>query len=263
MPASCPTCGHVRVWKLRREKLRCKKCRKEFATEKFPVKGFRLRHDDWARSVSAFLLLKSVRRMAEELDAAQRHVQEIAHHIRTRMFLEVPPTFAGPVEIDETYIGAQRKNQRLHIRKRYPPKRGHGTQKLPIFGIFDRASGLAFIEVMPRKLAVEHIIEKTVRQVAPGAGVYTDGFPTYRKLAGLGYVHEWVDHNAREYVRGNVHTNNIEGFWGIMKRTMGTTGGMKRERLHLFAAEITWRFNHRKESKEEKERALLKLVLGD
>lgn len=231
--------------------------------EKFPVIGFRMRRADWMLALSSFLLLRSVRRVAEGLGVSLRHAQEIAHHIRSRMLLEVPPVFAGPVEIDETYIGAQRKNQRLHIRKRYPPKRGHGTQKLPIFGIFDRASGLAFVEVMPRKLDVSHILMRAQGRIAPGSKIFTDGFPTYRKLALLGYVHEWVDHNAKEYVRGDVHTNNIEGFWGIMKRTMGTTGGMKRDRLHLFAAEITWRFNHRKESREEKERALLRLVLDE
>lgn len=215
------------------------------------------------RAASSFLLLKSVRRIAEDIGVSPRHVQEIAHHLRTRMILEVPQAFEGPVEIDETYIGAQRKNQRLHIRKLYPPKRGHGTRKLPIFGIFDRATGLAFVEVMPRKLDVAHILMRAFGRVAPGAKIYTDGFPTYRKLAEAGFVHEWVDHNAREYVRGDVHTNNIEGFRGIMKRTMGATGGMKRDRLHLFAAEIAWRFNHRKETREEKERALLRLVLDD
>jgi transposase-like protein len=227
------------------------------------VRGFRLRRGDWERALSSFLLFRSVRRIADDTGVSRRHVQEIAHHVRSRMILEVPPAFSGPVEIDETYIGAQRKNQRLHIRKLHPPKRGHGTRKLPIFGIFDRATGLAFVEVMPRKLDVSHILMRAQQRIAPGARVYTDGFPTYRQLARLGYAHEWVDHNAREYVRGDVHTNNIEGFWGIMKRTMGATGGMRRDRLHLFAAEIAWRFNHRKETPEQKGRALLRLVLDE
>lgn len=218
--------------------------------------------EEWRATADAFLTFRSVRRLAEAVGFAKRHAQEAAHLLRTRMAEETPPRFVGPVEIDETYIGAQRKNQRLHIRRRYPPKRGHGTQKLPIFGIFDRASGQVFIEVMPKKLDVSHIILRTSERVAPGSRVLTDGFPTYRKLMAAGYRHEWVDHNRHEYVRGDVHTNNIEGFWGVMKRTMGTIGGMRRERLHLFAGEIAWRFNHRKETKEEKERALIALVLG-
>lgn len=218
--------------------------------------------EEWRSAIGAFLAFRSVRRLAEAVDLAKRHAQEIAHLLRTRMAAETPPVFVGPVEIDETYIGGQRKNQRLHIRKRYPTKRGHGTRKLPFFGVFDRATGKIFVEVMPKKLDVSHIILRVSERVVPKSRILTDGFPTYRKLAALGYRHEWVDHNAHEYVRGDVHTNNIEGFWGVMKRTMGTIGGMRRARLGLFAGEIAWRFNHRKETREEKERALLRLVLG-
>lgn len=263
MSVPCPSCGHLRCWKIRRDKRRCKRCRREFAPLRFPVKGFRLTSDGWKKAVAAFLEHRSVRRLAEALMIAPRHAQEIAHHLRTRMTHEKLPVFIGPVELDETYIGAQRKNQRMHIRKLYPPKRGHGTRKLPIFGIFDRASGLVQVKVLRKKLDVEEIRMAMRVAVLPDARVFTDGLPAYRKLSKDGFRHEWVDHNLREYVRGDVHTNNIEGFWGIMKRTMGTIGGMRRNRLDLFAAEIGWRFNHRKDTREEKERALVALVLQD
>jgi transposase-like protein len=172
------------------------------------------------------------------------------------------PIFSGTVELDETYIGGQRKNQRLHIRKRYPPKRGHGTQKLPIFGIFHRGTGRVFIDVEPRKLDWRYVLSTVRRRVAQGSRVYTDGFPMYAPLPRLGYLHRSVDHNAGEYVRGDVHTNGIEGFWGVLKRRMGCIGGMRRGRLHLFAREIAWRHNHRRESDETKGRALLRLVLA-
>lgn len=173
---------------------------------------------------------------------------------------EPPPRFKGPVELDETYIGGQRRNQRLHIRKRYPPRRGHGTRKLPIFGLFDRASGMACVEVLPRKLDVRHVRERVLELVEPGAPVFTDCFPPYRALARFGYQHQWVNHNQGEYARGAVHTNNIEGLWGILKRTMGCIGGMRRDRLHLFVAEIVWRFNHRKEPLEIRETKLWDLL---
>ena len=74
---------------------------------------------------------------------------------------------------------------------------------------------------------------------------------------------EFVDHDGGELVRGEIHTNNIEGFWGILKRKLGCIGGMRRERLYLFVGEIAWKYNHRFMTITEREQALLKLVLKE
>ena len=186
--------------------------------------------------------------------------QRLCHRFRLAIAAEGREPFAGPVEVDETYIGAQRKNQRLHIRKLYPPKRGHGTNKLPIIGAHDRATGTVRVEVMARKLDKGIVLAFVSKSAVPGARVFTDGFPYYRDLAGLGYLHEWVDHNAREYARGDVHTNGVEGFWGFMKRRMGNIGGMRRDRLGLFAAELAWRYNKRLLTDDQKADLLVGLV---
>jgi transposase-like protein len=172
---------------------------------------------------------------------------------------DTPSPFAGPVEMDETYIGGQRKNKRLHIR-RIKAKKGHGTDKLPIVGLFDRASGQVYVEVMSKKLSMPHIFKTMAERVKPGAEVFTDGFKMYRGLVKKGFRHSYVDHDGGEYVRGIIHTNNIEGFWGILKRKLSCIGGMRRERLYLFVAEIVWKFNHRTESLAEQEQQLLNLV---
>ena len=176
------------------------------------------------------------------------------------MASEVPAPFTGIVEMDETYIGGQRKNKRLHIR-RIQGKRGHGTDKLPIVGLFSRESSQVFVDVEPRKLDVKYVFKTIQERVATGSRVYTDGFKMYRGQPKLGYVHEFVDYAGDEYVRGDVHTNNIEGFWGIMKCKMGCIGGIQRERLPLFVGEIVWKFNHRNQSLKERERSLMELVL--
>jgi transposase-like protein len=158
------------------------------------------------------------------------------------MTADTPEKFQGPVEMDETYIGGQRKNKRLHIR-RIKTKRGHGTDKLPIMGIFDRYGGQVYVEVMTKKLSMEHIFKIMDRQVTPGASVFTDGYKMYRGLKKKGFRHEYVDHDGGEYVRNSIHTNNIEGFWGILKRKLSCIGGMRRDRLYLFVGEIVWKFN--------------------
>lgn len=260
MPLACPRCSYTRFWKLRRAKLKCKRCRREWPARRSPVAGIRADEAAWGGCVAAFLRDGSIRSVMQECGFGYRRAQKMELALRRLMTADVPASFRGPVELDETYIGGQRKNKRLHIR-RVKSKRGHGTEKLPIFGLFDRPTGRVYVEVLQEKLDYAYIISTIRRMVRRGAPVFTDGYPPYQKLKSWGYRHASVDHNRREYVRGRIHTNNIEGFWGIMKRTMGTIGGMRRNRLYLFAGEIVWRFNHRKETRDEKERALLALVL--
>ena len=181
--------------------------------------------------------------------------------LRVRMADVIPDPFHGPVEMDETYIGGQRKNKKLHIR-RIKTKKGHGTDKLPIVGILDRKTGVVFVVVEPRKLDITFVLHTIKKRVVLGSRIYTDGFKMYRSLPQHGYVHEYVDHAGEEYVRGEVHTNNIEGFWGILKRKMGCIGGMQRKYLHLFVGEIVWKFNHRSQSLKDREHALMELILS-
>lgn len=226
----------------------------------YPVDGFRLTKQTWQVAVQTFLRERTEKRMASEMDVSLKTAQRVAHHLRTRMASQKPLPFVGIVEMDETYIGGQRKNKRLHIR-RIKGKKGHGTDKLPIVGLFSRESGQVFVDVEPRKLDVVYVFKTIQERVVPGSQIHTDGFKMYRGLPKIGYLHEFVDHAGDEYVRGDVHTNNIEGFWGIMKRKMGCIGGMRRNRLHLFVGEIVWKFNHRRHSLNQQERALLELVL--
>jgi len=226
------------------------------------VPGTRICAGTLRHAALAFVMFRTVRRVMSASGLSIVTAQALCHRFRLAVAAEPRSIFAGPVEVDETYIGAQRKNQRLHIRKRYPPKRGHGTHKLPIIGALDRATGTVRVEVMARKLDKALVLDFVRRSASPGACVFTDGFHYYRSLAALGYRHESVDHNAGEYVRGVVHTNGIEGFWGFMKRHMGSIGGMRRDRLGLFATELAWRYNYRSLSDDEKADLLVGLVIG-
>jgi transposase len=256
----CPKCDHSRLWRLRRGKRKCKKCRTEFSPRGRPVAGVALNADGLHRVAHAFVVFGTIRRVASASGLSRATTQKICHLFRLAIAGEPRPVFEGPVEVDETYIGAQRKNQRLHIRKLYPPKRGHGTQKLPIIGAFDRATGTVRIEVMRRKLDKVQVLDFVTRSAHPGSRVFTDGFSYYRELTRLGFRHEWIDHNTGEYVRGDVHTNGIEGFWGCMKRRMGVTGGMRRARLFLFASEQAWRYNTRRFTDTQKADLLVDLL---
>lgn len=142
----------------------------------YPVKGFRITRTQWERAVAVFLRERTSTRLAEELCISEKTARLVTHHLRTIMTTEVPPIFTGIVEMDETYIGGQRKNKRLHIR-RIKGKRGHGTDKLPIVGLFCRDSGQVFVDVEPKKLDVAYIFRTIQERVIPGSKIYTDSFP--------------------------------------------------------------------------------------
>lgn len=215
----------------------------------------------WKQAIAVFLRERTIRRIREETGLSHGTAERIAMHLRLAMASVIPSPFHGPVEMDETYIGGQRKNKRLHIRK-IQAKKGHGTDKLPIVAIFDRSSGTVFVVVEPRKLDIDFVLSTMKQRVVPGAAVYTDGFKMYRCLRHHGFDHAYVDHDGGEYVRGDIHTNNIEGFWGILKRKLGCVGGMQRKYLYLFVAEIVWKFNHHTRSLQEQEEKLFQLIIG-
>jgi transposase-like protein len=80
--------------------------------------------------------------------------------------------------------------------------------------------------------------------VEPGSSIYTDSLMSYRGLEDQ-YIHGIVDH-AKEYVRGRVHTNGMENFWSLLKRTLGGTYvSVAPFHLNRYVAEQEFRFNAR------------------
>jgi transposase-like protein len=96
---------------------------------------------------------------------------------------------------------------------------------------------------------VENARRETVQgenrqHVETGSQVFTDALPSYNGL-NPDYIHAAVDH-AREYVRGNVHTNGLENFWSLLKRGIrGTYISVEPFHLFRYLDEQAFRFNER------------------
>jgi transposase-like protein len=178
--------------------------------------------------------------------------------VRQVMSDDLPTQFSGVVEVDETYIAGTWYNKRWATRK-HGTKRGRGTTKQPIFGIFERKRSVVRIWVVPnvQKRALMPIIK---RHITRGSTIYSDGYQLYQETVHEGYTHDFVDHHQNEYARGDVSTNAMEGFWGLLKRRLRSTGGIRRERLYWYAAEEAWRYNYRKLSEAEQIQKLLQLL---
>ncbi|OGL87453.1 hypothetical protein A3I40_02630 [Candidatus Uhrbacteria bacterium RIFCSPLOWO2_02_FULL_48_12] len=165
------------------------------------------------------------------------------------MCVDVPETLSGICEADETYLGGQWKNKRIHIR-RQGTRRGRGTSKQAIFGIVSRGQKQVRAWLVSNtKIATTrpHITETVER----GSTLYTDGFKGYRALPRYGYRHDFVDHDAGEYVRGEVHTQTLDGYWGLLKNFLAAKGGVQRRYLYRFVGEHQWRYNFRNLSRKE------------
>ena len=139
---------------------------------------------------------------------------------------------AKPVEMDKAFVGGKDK-----------------------MGFDDKAVVLGMIErggdVMTRVIPGRdwHSVNRAMRDnVKEGSMIYTDEAPVFKSLPNLGYDHEAVNHSIKEWVRGDVHTNSIEGFWSNVKRSIkGTHIWVSKKHLQTYLREFEYRYNLRKE----------------
>lgn len=258
--AKCKKCSGKKFWKVRREKLKCQKCGYEFKPR---IGGLSLTRYEWKKLLKWFLRCQSVNTVVEETGLSKYKVLKALRTIRQVMAKDFPEVFEGWVEVDETYLGGQKKNKRKkqllkEKRQGKESKRGFGTSKQPVFGILCR-SGKVFAQVVNDTEAKDliPIIEKKVKR---GTKVCSDTWRAYTGLATRGYVHRTVEHQKKEYVRGKNHINGLEGFFGYLKRQLASRGGIRRERMPLYLAEYVWRYNYREENIDKQIERLLNLV---
>jgi transposase len=162
---------------------------------------------------------------------------------------ESPSIFTGEVEIDETYIGGVRHG-----------KRGRGAEgKVAVIGIVQRQGKVMATAVPNVKRST--IVPFVARNVAPDAVLYTDEFPSYDHITRFGYKHKRIQHSAKVYVSGQVHTNNIENFWSLIKRGIsGVYHAVSPKYLQSYLNEYAFRYNHRRDETSMFELMLNQLV---
>ncbi len=130
--------------------------------------------------------------------------------------------------------------------KRSGGKRGRGAPgKTVVFGMVER-DGNVITRVVPnvkRKTLERHIIEN----IETGAKVSTDELLSYAQLARLGYLHGTASHKQEQWTNGEHHTQSIEGFWSLVKRSVrGTHVHISRQHLSKYLGEFEFRWNSRR-----------------
>ena len=172
--------------------------------------------------------------LQRQLGFTYKTAWRIAKQIR-QLFKEANSAFSKTTELDETYIGGKGGNN----------KRGRGSEnKTPVFGMVERKGSIKATVVGDTKMkTVMPIIRGNV---ALGTEIMTDEYLPYRSLTKEGYKHQTVNHGSKEYVRGDVHTNTLEGFWSQLKRSInGTYHAVSPKYLQTYVNEFSYRYNRR------------------
>lgn len=245
---TCPACESKeysflstrRVWK-------CKACKKQYTVKQGTImEDSALGLDKWLCAIWMIANCKngiSSYEIHRALGITQKSAWFLLHRIRLAMQTGTFEKMGGPVEADETYIGG--KARFMHKDKREEKIKGRGSVgKTIVMGILERKGDV-------RAKVIKDTTKETLQgeikyNVEAGAEVYTDSHTSYQGLSPE-FLHESVNHDADEYVRGQVHTQGIDNFWSLLKRSLkGTYIAVMPFHLFRYVDEQSFRYNNRK-----------------
>ena len=247
---TCPHCGTVgnstlMAGKTTRPGLyKCKDCRKPFtATMGTVYERSHIPLHKWLLATHLMVSSKkgiSAHQLFRSLGfGSYRTAWFMAHRIREAMSNSDPFPLGeggGAVEADETYIG------RLKGRD---AKRGGGSHKMKVLSLVCRESGRVR-SFSSEEMTSNEILPIVRANIAREARLMTDESTLYRAIGKEFASHERVNHMKDEYVRGDITTNTVEGFFSIFKRGMrGIYQHCGEQHLHRYLAEFDFRYTHR------------------
>jgi transposase-like protein len=250
----CPRCGSEKVSYL--AKVRRWKCYGFHARAQFSLKVGTIFEDSpigFNKWLPALWLLTNCKNgiSSYELGRALGVTQKTAWFMLSRLRLalqsETGGKMNGTVEADETYIGGKGRFMHADKKRRLKMKRGRSIAgKVAVMALLERHDKTP----SQVRLHVLHSLKKSHVQgivrdnVTSGSTLHTDAFHSYTGLT-ADYVHNVIDH-AEAYVDGEVHTNNCENFWSLLKRAIrGTYVSIEPFHLFRYLDEQSFRFNNR------------------
>jgi transposase-like protein len=233
----------------------CNACRKQFTVTIGTIfEDSHIPLNKWLLAIHLMCASKkgmSAHQLHRMLGIGYRAAWFMAHRIRHGMAENPLPSFKmkGPVEVDETYIGGKE-----HGRRGRP---GASSKKTPVLALVERGGR---VQSMPmERVTAENLREVIGKRVRKDTRIMTDEFQSYRHALGKYPKHEMVTHSAGEYVRGDVHTNTVEGYFSLLKRGIhGTFHHVSKHHLHRYLAEFDFRYNAREVSDAERAQSALK-----
>jgi len=257
--AACPRCGSMSVYKItpkegsstRKGLYKCKDCRNLKKKDQFTVTVGTIFEDShiplskWLLAITLLCSSKkgiSAHQLHRMLGVTYKTAWFMAHRIRHAMEGKPSQRMKGTIEADETWIGG--KSRRVGMQTGM-------ENKVPVMALVQRGGKVRSF-VMPMVSATT-LKEVLLENVHPSAHLMTDENDGYERVGKEFASHETVTHGKHEYARGNVTTNAVEGFFGLLKRGInGVYHHVSKEHLHRYLAEFDFRYNRRKISDHER-----------
>jgi len=177
----------------------------------------------------------SANQLKRMLGVQYKTAWHLCHRIREAMGNDpfTDTTLVGIVEVDETMIGGKASGPNWRDNKQW------------IAGAIERGGRVRLERIDNVRKSTIH--DFVARNVSPEAeAVYTDELRSYIGIETDTRRHETVNHQAEEWVVGDVHTNSVEGIWSLFKRwIVGTFHKMSVKHMDRYLEELEWRFNNR------------------
>lgn len=261
--ATCPKCQSDKTSFLSTRKIwKCKSCKKQFSVKQGTIfEDSPIGLDKWLAAIWLIVNCKngvSSYELHRAIGITQKSAWHVLHRIRAAMKVGSIERLSGTVECDETFIGGLAKNMHKSVKEKKIIGRG-SVGKTAVMGLLER-KGKVKAKVI-KSVDRETLHTEIKDTIESGSNVFTDEWRSYQGLDET-YVHEVINHSI-EYVRDNVHTNGIENFWSLLKRTIkGTYVSVDPFHLSKYVDEQVFRFNERKDSDKDRFVKAVKGIIG-
>ncbi len=237
----CTRCGSCSVSEIStRDQFDCNDCRYRFSVTsgtifdntKLPL---------WKWFAAIYLMIEgkkgiSANQLKRTIGVTYKTAWFLCHRVREAMRIDDAEQLSGIIEVDETWVGGKQRGV----------GKGQSTNKTAVIGAVEREGKIRLQVIHARDRRTLHgWIKKNIADETEA--IYTDDWPPYVGIGDHDTRHETVNHSAKEWVRGDIHTNGVEGVWSLLKRAIvGSYHKVSAKHLDAYLDELEFRFNNRR-----------------